>query len=358
MKLIRSILLLVLIGSAGSLMSQTDSLYVDSLENVLRTGPDSSRLHTLMELADHLKAARRRDSVSRQMGLSYARAAQILAFQGEEQADKEEALKLLEFYYRRNDQKDSVSYIQGLLNEFDYLEGYPLPLRSEYKKQFYPNRLGDYLQYWYDSTGTKEIGEVLAINQFTSRSPRNADFDKLEGAWWFRTKLISNAEVWEDHTFYTGGDQERWDSVAIFSLGPDSTWQKQYTGHSLPEEDWLVPNASNHFVLNIPAKSENLYYFRVRGTSSSVVPRRLDLSHINYHAFLQEEVKDRHVNGIFQGVVLIQLFFFLLLFLATKDHIYGYYVLYILGLGLFILTVNYSGLWFGLDKSSQLILYL
>ncbi len=340
------------------LVAQLDSLYIDSLENVLRIGPDSSRLHTLMELAGYLKAARRRDTASRQMGLSYARRAQDLALAGDDQEIKEEAIKLLAFYYRRQNNQDSVAYLEGLLNEYDYLEGYELPDHYSFRNQYYPLSLSDYLQYHYDSTGFMELEEVLAKNKFSSRKPSRTVLAESDGAWWFRTRMISTSDFWEEYTFYTGGSQSRWDTVHVYSLKPDSTWQKQVTGNALSEDEWLIKDASNHFSLKVAPRAENIYYFRVRGAETAIEPNRIDLSVINYHAYLQEEVKDRHVNGIFQGVVLIQLFFFLLLFLATKDKIYGYYALYILGLGLFILTVNYANQWFGLDRGMTLILYL
>lgn len=358
MKTIQYLVFAILLTGPLSLWGQLDSLYIDSLQNELRIGPDSSRLHTLMELADHFKAAKRRDSVSRQMGMSYARRAQELALDGQDQEVKEAALKLLVFYYRRQDMRDSVAYLESLLNEYEYLEGFTFPSREALRDQIYPISLNDHLQFLYDSSGNLELDEVIASKQFSSRKPRKSELNTNTGAWWFRTKMISTLNTWEEYTFLTGGNQNSWDSVEIYSLTPDSSWQKQETGDALPEDLWLIKDASNHFTINVAPNSENLYYFRTRRTSASIAPNRLDLSLINYHAYLQEEIKDRHVNGIFQGVVLIQLFFFLLLFLATKDKIYGYYVLYILGLGLFILTVNYSSMWFGLDRGGQLILYL
>lgn len=356
MKLTVRLLILLMLGSISPLIGQVDSLYVDSLQNVLRTGPDSSRLHTLMELAEHLKDARRRDSLSRQMGMDYAREATNLALSSQDQEIKEHALELMAFYYRRNDKRDSLDYIEELLNEFQYFEGYLIPDKAAHRQKRYPTKLRTQLQYWYDSTGTLGLEEVIAIDQFSSRHPKNPNED--EGAWWFRTKLISNADSWEDHTFYSGGTQSRWDSLKIYSLGLDSTWNEQITGNALPEDEWLVKDASNHFVLSIPPNSQELYYFRVRGSKTTLAPDGVELSHVNYSNFLKEEVKDRHVNGIFQGIVLIQLFFFLLLFLATKDRIYGYYALYITGLGLFILTVNYAGMWFGLSRETQVLLYI
>ncbi|MEM6345753.1 MAG: adenylate/guanylate cyclase domain-containing protein [Bacteroidota bacterium] len=358
MKPIQYLSFIILLLGPLSLVGQLDSLYIDSLRNELEIGPDSSRLHTLMALADHYKAAKRRDTTSRKMGISYARRAKEIAFAGDDQAIKKEAIRLLTFYYRRQDMRDSVSYLRGLLNEYDYLSGFELPDKKSFRNQYNPISLEDHLQYWYDSTGSLTIEEAIAINQFSSRKPRTEDIEALDGAWWVRTTMISNAPLWEEYTFYMGGTQSRWDSVSIFNLDPDSSWHEEVTGNALAEDQWLIKEASNHFILNLAPNSKSPFYFRVRGTSSGIAPSRIDLNVINYHAYLQEEVKDRHVNGIFQGVVLIQLFFFLLLFLATKDKIYGYYALYIMGLGLFILTVNYASLWFGLDRGASMILYL
>ena len=96
-------------------------------------------------------------------------------------------------------------------------------------------------------------------------------------------------------------------------------------------------------------------FMRLTGFLPGFAPDRIVLRHINYEAFLRERVKTHHANGIFQGVVFIQLFFFLLLFLATRDPIYGNYAIYILGLCLFIVMVNYFN---NLDNVVELRLYL
>lgn len=358
MNAIRSLFLLLLIGLGAQLTAQVDSLYVDSLERALIVAPDSSQFSTVLELATHLKAARRRDSVSRAKGLMYARKAKAFAYQGINQNDKEKALKLLQFYYRRSDMDDSARIVSRMLNEFEFLEGFQIPGAEKFAELTYPTRLDKRLQHYHDTTGNESFESVLAKSPFRSQASTAADYDDTPGAFWFRFSVISESEDWQEHTFYTGGDQSRWDSVWIYSMRADSSWQIQFTGEALPKSQWLVKKESNHFRLNIPPNSQTIHYVRVKGTSAGMAPSSIHLFFINYEAFLQEEIKDHHVNGIFQGVVLIQLLFFLLFYIATRDHIYGNYVIYILGLGLFILTVNYSGILFGIERTTQIILYV
>ncbi|MEL7339305.1 MAG: adenylate/guanylate cyclase domain-containing protein [Bacteroidota bacterium] len=358
MNAIRSLVLLILMGVSAQLVAQLDSIYVDSLEKSLALQADSNQLATLLELATHLKEARRRDSADRAKGLMYARMAKGIAYQGIDQNEKEKALKLLQFYYRRNGMDDSARMVSRMLNEFEFLEGYTLPSKEQFDELTYPLQLNERLQHYHDTTGLESLEEVLANNNFVSKTSTSADYDELPGAFWFRFSVVSNKENWQEHTFFTGGDQYRWDSVWVYHMREDSSWKMQLTGEALPESQWLVKKESNHFRLNIPPNSQTSYFVRVKGTSNGMTPNRISLFFINYEAYLQEEIKDHHVNGIFQGIVLIQFLFFLLFYIATRDHIYGNYVVYILGLGLFIITVNYSGILFGIDRTVQIIMYV
>ncbi|MEL6654752.1 MAG: hypothetical protein AAFQ87_28505, partial [Bacteroidota bacterium] len=65
MNAIRSLVVLMLMGLVTPLTAQIDSVYVDSLEQALIVESESgeSQVSTLLELATHLKSARRRDTV-------------------------------------------------------------------------------------------------------------------------------------------------------------------------------------------------------------------------------------------------------------------------------------------------------
>ncbi|MEL6846114.1 MAG: hypothetical protein AAFP02_23135 [Bacteroidota bacterium] len=214
MNAIRSLVVLMLMGLVTPLTAQIDSVYVDSLEQALIVESESgeSQVSTLLELATHLKSARRRDTVSRVKGLMYARKAKKAAYQGIEQGEKEKALRLMEFYYRRNGFDDSVRYVNRLLNEFEFLEGFVIPKPDEFAKITYPWRLDQRLQHYHDSTGTKDLEAILGEDaSFASLASTSGDYESREGAFWIRFALTSNADEWQTHTFYTGGNQSRWE---------------------------------------------------------------------------------------------------------------------------------------------------
>lgn len=331
---------------------QTDSLFQNEASI-----KDSLRLVSYLDSARKIFDKKIWTSDEARTGISYSLQAQQIAGENNDSAAYLKTLEFLEVFYRRIRKKDSAKYYSLRLSQIKADQGFYLPLERKFKNIGYASPLNDYLTVYYDSTGTISFDEITGINDF-DRLSRIENLRSQAGAWWLRIRLKSRSDDWGKFTFYTGRGQNRWDSVSVYVPEPSGEYIKMVTGEALPDSLWLVPGESNHFQIGVPPGSDQVVYIRLRGAGSSITPDQIRLYIVNYEAFLRDSVHERHVNGVFQGIVLVQLVFFFLLFLVTKDKIYGNYTLYILGLGMFILTVNYFSEFPQLQRIHQVIMYM
>jgi class 3 adenylate cyclase len=334
---------LCLVGLFGTLQSlaQLNLEKIDSLKQELVVKPDSQKLEILIQLAKEYRRSNRSDSLNRGKGLDYARQARSLARRINDKEGLNEAFDNLLWYYNRTKMRDSADFLDRIRGQMEIEEGYLIPKDFKQGNSSRRRRLQRRTGIFYDSTGNMAFDSTLRNQNFGLFDPNLEDIQTLPGSWWLRIRIRSEAENWEEHIFFAGGDQERWDSVQVFVPDAQGEYTEILTGYGLDKQDWNIPGRANHFRINVPPQSDQVYYFRLKGPNNALASSLLRINHINYEAFLRNRVRERHANGIFQGIVLIQLFFFLLLFLATRDRIYGYYSIYIMGLCLFIITVNY-----------------
>lgn len=333
---------------------------IDSLKRELMPGsegPKKVKFSTLYELAKAHREAHRNDSTELLKGLNYIRAARDSALAIADTNAYIDAISMLEWYYRRFDElKDSIRFTRTEQRRIQARRGYRLPNAKAYQKQENAVRIQRSFEILHDSSGTLGLAEVQDHVGF--RPAYDEDNPQNEaGAWWIRFRLKSRDNRPVEHTFYLGEGQEKWDSIHIYHWH-EGEFHTMLTGEALPDTARLMANFSNHFRLSVPANSDRAIYIRAKGGIPANLPNRIRIHHVNVEAELLEKVVDRHIHGIFQGIVLIQLFFFLLLYLTTRDSIYGYYAIYILGLVMFILTVNYFDDFSGLHEGYEIAFYI
>lgn len=318
---------------------------IDSLEQELNSAPDSLKWDFLYKISRTYRDFPRKDTLARQEGIAYSLRAVDLAKQEADTINYIKSLNPLIYFYKRakgteEKQKEAEKLRRILVCSW----GYRIPIDYHQWEGERQVSLRGKLWAHYDSSSTltvEDIQRLGANNQLKPFVIGDKDLNDYPESWWLRFRLRSQENHGVEHVFYTGEKRNYWDTVEVYVAQAGGTFERHVTGKSLDPESWVVPDRANHFRISVPPKEDITVFMRIKGFPSGFAPDDLEVYHINYEAFLRDRVKTRHTNGIFQGVVLIQLFFFFLLYLATRDHIYGNYAIYILGLSLFILNVNY-----------------
>ncbi len=141
---------------------------------------------------------------------------------------------------------------------------------------------------------------------------------------------------------------ESWDSVRVHCFVHNQRLPVLETGKAYPAEAWKLPFEPNAFPVSLGPGDTLTAYIRLKSAGSTLLPTSFYLSQIHYQSAIRASTETRFMDGFFQGVLVIQLLFFLLFFVITRVPTYGYYVLYILGINLFFFMVNDSQVMVGI----------
>ncbi|GAB4417974.1 MAG: guanylate cyclase [Bacteroidia bacterium] len=253
-----------------------------------------------------------------------------------------------QWYYRRTRQFDSIAVIarrrQALLASYGYDAARVFDIPDSETNRYL--RVYNELYVLRDSTSSYDIRQVMAHPEWFSpnKTDSTRELTDYTGVYWVRVVLRNSTDRAGLHSFMPGGEQRTWDDIGVyythFSRG-DSLIHIR-TGSAVPDSLRSLPGTKNVFQIFLPPYARQVIYLRLASPNHETPPRNVDLEHFNYVDQLQRTSRARHINGVFQGIVLIQLVYFSLLYFSTRDRLYRFYSIYILGITIFVLTANYG----------------
>ena len=334
----------ILLGSWSYLGAQVP----DSLNH----GPDSlayiQAKNQAFALVDSLTRASRRDTLLPAMATEAIMAVVRAAEARRDTTTWLEAMEKARFTLRRQRAYTQVDSLLVIAQSVRVRRGYDLQgLAQQLAGKADETRYGlrHVLSYWRDSSGQATLAQVWAgldSLPFVAAQPMEEDWETFHGTYWAQVRLHHQDSVAVNHFFAFNRRISDWDTLDFYLYHAGTLIAHHRTGNAVPPAERSISTSPTTVQLRIPPQSQTLLLVRLAGPSPDDPPTYLNLSHVAFFDDTEEQANDRFVNGIFQGIVLIQLMYFLLFFISTRDPIYGYYVLYILGLSLFIVTSNYS----------------
>lgn len=366
MKRILIFVLLLTLGVSGSAQLQR----IDSLKSQLPERGKKGRVPILLKIARQYKLQNQyhpSDKEALKQSFQFGQESYQQAVQESDTAHMIDALKVLHWYHRRmRDYRTSLQFkldIQALSAQY----GYNLQSLKSTKTRgsSVPKRwLDEICLIFPDSSGQLDLPQLLASDSTRPWSVHHhgsqfiGNLGTYSGAIWVKIRLRNPSPHPADGTFFVGRNRYTWRSIDGYLVGPDQQYSHFRTGTAVHDSVKSVSETHSHFQLSLPPQSERTLFLKLHGVDSQFPPSHIGLTHIDYHKYLRSYSTRRHLNGIFQGVILIQFLFFLLLYATTRDEDYGYYSIYIGGLTIFTLTLNYF-LDFSLNNMiSPLMLYI
>ncbi|WP_276498532.1 sensor histidine kinase [Pontibacter litorisediminis] len=187
------------------------------------------------------------------------------------------------------------------------------------------------LQVYHDQGGKLHLQQV----QQMSFSPLDTQATLQAGktVHWVRV-VLQNESRHEITRYLYAGD---WSRIQVYALGPEAGVEERQTGQLLPIQERDVPRSKPLVRVQVPPQSHALLYLRLQGDINLYKPQRLSLQ-------LQtpEQVEQRNNNrllgqGIFMGIILVMTLYNLVLYFSVRDRSYLYYVLALLGTGLYFM---------------------
>lgn len=113
-------------------------------------------------------------------------------------------------------------------------------------------------------------------------------------------------------------------------------FQHQRTGDKIPMVDRPFHFWASFLKLNIGSNDTLDLFLRLEGIDPHYVPPTLKLFHVDGASIWQTQIQSAFEKGLFFGILLIQILYFLLLFFIEKEKIHLYFALMVLGICLFM----------------------
>ena len=323
----------------------------DSLRQVLTATPDSLQAEPLVELGLVFWNKRADDSTYLDSMLKYGELGYETAVQAKDTNSIKRGLsQMYSFYFDKKLTKESDSLLKLYRV---YLAEFGLQLPSTFDN-FNEEAGYSYAHLFntlkiYDATGENLSFETIVSPTFQdSFYANNSSLDKIkpESEFWIKLKMRGDPERANDYLFMVGYDSYSWGYADIYMPDVKGEYHKYTSGNKIDPEDKPVNDWRNFFDIYIPKGEVRTVYIKVSDPVQAQRTGYIFVRYMDRESIIENEKSSALTRGIFHGVVSIQAIYFFLLFLSTRVRSYKYYVIYILGFGLFIVNAHYFNFFF------------
>ena len=319
---------------------------IDSIRQVLSQTPDSLKGPAFIRIGQLMWDKVKNDSsyvdsffhsatLSYQIGITYADTPTI-----------KNSLAQLRFYHNHQKEWDKAD---SLFKEFQWLSatyGLELPTSFDsYNEEagYRYTRIFNTL-FIYDATGEDlEFHTVKSPEFQSSFYTNNSSLDKMqdESVYWVKVRLKGDPKRGNDYLFMINYDSYSWGYADIYIPDEEGNYQKYISGNKIDPEDKQINDWRNFFEVYIPKNGDINVYLRLSEPLRVQKIGSVFIRYMDKESIIEDAESSAMNRGVFHGVVSIQAVYFFLLFLSTRVRSYLFYVLYILGLGVFIVTAHY-----------------
>ncbi|WP_163379204.1 7TM diverse intracellular signaling domain-containing protein [Cyclobacterium sp. SYSU L10401] len=198
----------------------------------------------------------------------------------------------------------------------------------------------DQLEFFEDSSNSLMFEDIIKA-PFQQNFKINANFSKndFNTAYTYWVKLsIANTPDSDKKWLLEFYDQSI-DKIEAYFPDEDGVYQRRFMGDNFPFSNRLFNH--KNFQLEIPNDQDRIenFYFKINSSQKAdirIAVRSLD-------RFIHYALSEYFLFGLFYGMILIIAFYNFLIFLAVREMKYIYYILYILSVGLYAMSLDGIG---------------
>lgn len=184
------------------------------------------------------------------------------------------------------------------------------------------------LYHWEDTSAVATVPEVIRAGRFTPLKAKRFNAGYTESAHWFRFRLSANSQPVEysfeirNHTI---------NQVELFELKKGSLRSLGRTGSRFPFAQRPSPTKTFVYLLDLPTHQQADYYLRLDNRYENLAT---ELKLWKTSNFEDKEQREYFLWGLFAGMASLIIVLTFLFYATTRDPVYGWYGLYIVGLSL------------------------
>lgn len=187
------------------------------------------------------------------------------------------------------------------------------------------------LQVYHDVEGDLTLEEVQQLPFITLDTQATLPAGKT--VHWARVVLQNNSPQEQTRFLYAGD----WSRLQVYALNPDGSTEERQTGQLLPVPERDVPQSKPLVRVKVPAQSQVFLYLRLQGDIALYKPKQLNLRLQTPEQVMQVNNRRLLVQGFFMGIIVVMALYNLVLYFSVRDRSYLYYVLALLGTGLYFM---------------------
>ena len=181
---------------------------------------------------------------------------------------------------------------------------------------------------WADSSGSLPVERVIQTAAFQPATDRRHNFGYTESIHWFRFRLRADAEPRELSLELKNHDLHH---VELFVARSDSVTSLGKTGNWQPFEQRPTPTRTFVYPITLDARQTITYYLRLDKRYENLATEILLWQTIDFE---DKDQREYFLWGLFAGVVLLVVLINALFWTFTRDTVYLWYGVYVLGLAL------------------------
>ncbi|HYH56186.1 MAG TPA: 7TM diverse intracellular signaling domain-containing protein, partial [Anseongella sp.] len=209
------------------------------------------------------------------------------------------------------------------------------------------------IEYFKDPEGRLSISQVSSpaydakFRPSSASTPQNSD---LSSFCWYRIRIRHDPDARNNYIleFF----DQTIDDITAYLPDGEGGYRVEQLGDRYPFGNRLFDHKNFELALDNSTNEERTYYFRIRSSQRADVI--IVLRSVSW--FIHYALNEYFSFGIFYGMILIFSFHNLLMFIAVRQRQYLYYVLYILSVGVYEMSVDgiaYQYLWPGSPEWNQ-----
>jgi hypothetical protein len=192
------------------------------------------------------------------------------------------------------------------------------------------------LDYLKDKTDKLTFDEVKRLDKnFVNNNVYYPGNNTDKYAYWYRIKVRFDQSITKKSCLFEFFDQTI-DEITAYIPDDKGGYKISHTGANDTFTDRLYLHKNFEFLITDPSKGEHTYYFKVR----SKKPVKVIIVYRTVDYFIQYALLEYFSFGLFYGMVLIFCFHNLLMFTAIRKKQYLYYVIYIICVALYEMSVD------------------
>lgn len=198
----------------------------------------------------------------------------------------------------------------------------------------------DQLEFFEDASDSLVFDDIIK-EQFQQYFKIDANFSKnnfnTNHTYWVKLSISNNPN--SDKKWLLEFYDQSIDKIEAYYPDENGIYQRRLMGDDFPFTNRLFNH--KNFQLEIPNQLERIenFYFKINSTQKADI--RIAVRSL--HRFIHYALSEYFLYGLFYGMILIIAFYNFLIFLAVREMKYIYYILYLLSVGFYAMSLDGIG---------------